>query len=179
MPPISITDMLGPDGQADNMGGLTQRIWYARKADFLAIQTPTPSTTFASVAEITTAHTFKTGKCFKVMYCTQDKGKLKADVQGDMDGHSFKQEVEGFYPGNSADFHGFASKGKNDQWIVLAENPDGSINQIGTEMFPAQLIPSYDSASNASGTKGYNVKWASMGPTNLIYNAAVTVTPAA
>ena len=177
--PINIIDFNGPDGQADNMGGLTQRLFYARKADFLTIQTPvTTPATFDAVVDIVTAHIFKTGKCFKKMYITEDKGKLKADTQGDMDGHSFKQEVESFLPGSDSLAHGFAAKAKNDQWIVLAEQPDGKLLQVGTEMFPARCIPSFNTGSNASGTRGYDFKWGSSSPINYVYAAAVPLIPA-
>lgn len=175
---IDIIEFPGPGGQDDNMGGLTQRLFYARKADFAIIQTPVATpTTFDAVAEITTTHTFKVGKGFQKMYITQDKGKAKADIQGDMDGHSFKQEAESFLPGSDPLAHGFAAKAKNDQFIVLAEMPDGTLMQIGTEMFPCHCVPSFDTGSNASGARGYSFKWGSMGTVNLIYKGTITLMP--
>ena len=182
MPPIAYADLNGPDGQDDNMGGTTQRVFFSPVGDFLAIQKPTVSTTYASKSEITVAHTFKTGKCFKKAYCTMDKGKVDAKSQGETDGKSFKMEGEFFLPGSLADAHGFASICKNDNFILEVEMPDSDANgyiQVGTEMFPCKISPEFTSATNSSGVRGYTFKYEAMTPTVFVYNAAVTVTPAA
>ena len=176
---MNYEDLTGPSGQADNTGGLTQRLWYAPIADFLSIKKPTASpTTAADLVTIATAHTFKTGKCFNVMYITQDKGKYDADAQGDTDGKSFKQKVSSFYPGNEASAHGIAAMVKNDQFIVIVENPDGTMNQIGTELMPSNCTPKYIGGSNAQGTRGYEFEWMANTTRNWVYTAAVSVTPA-
>lgn len=175
---INYTNMAGPNGQADNMGGTTQRVYIAPIADFLAIQKPVSNpTTFAAKSEITTAHTFAVGKGFFKAYCTEDKGKADAKSQGDTDGKSFKTEGEFFYPGSLADAHGFASICKNDKFIILVEMPDSDTNgylQVGTEMFPAHIEPEFTSAQNASGVRGYMFKYHANTPTVHIYKSTVT-----
>lgn len=172
-------DYTGPNGQADNMGGLTQRLWYAPKADFLSIKTVIAvPVTVDDLVKITTAHTFKTGKCFKVMYITRDKGKVMGEPQGDTDGKSFKQKLESFYPGSDPSMHGFAAMCKNDQFICLAEQADGSVLQVGTERFPASCTPKYDSSSNSSGARGHHFEWETNETRQYVYTAAITVIPA-
>jgi len=172
-------DLDGPDGQTDNMGGLTQRFYFARVADFLAIQTPTLTpTTPEDTVKITTTHTFKTGKKWQVGYCTIDKGKFSSDPQGETDGISLKMKMEVFIPGSSAKLHGFANMAKNDRFICLAEMPDGSTLQVGTQMFFAQFKPKFETGTNSGGIRGYIFEVESMGPKNLVYSGAITLTPA-
>ncbi len=179
---MDYVNLNGPDGQSDNMGGLTQRLYFARVQDFASIKTPVaPFTTPDDLVTISTAHTFNTGKCFKRLYCTMDKGKLDAKTQGETDGKSFKLEGEIFYPGSLADAHGFASLIKNDNLIIIAEHPDSTDNgnlQVGTEQFPAKIDPEFTTGTNASGVKGYTFKFYSMSPRVYVYTGAITLTPA-
>lgn len=180
---MDYVSLLGPDGQSDNMGGLTQRLYFARVQDFLSIKVPVaPFTTPDDLVTISTAHTFNTGKCFKKLYCTMDKGKLDAKGQGEIDGKSFKLEGEIFYPGSLADAHGFASQVKNDNFILLVEQPDSADNghiQVGTEMFPAKISPEFTTATNSSGVKGYTFKFEAMSPRVYVYSGTIALTPAA
>ena len=172
-------DLTGPDGQTPNMGGLQQKFYFARVDDFATIGSPSASpTTPGDTVEISTAHTFKTGKCFRVGYCTLDKGGFKADAQGDRDGESFKQEGTVFVPGSDVELHGFASLSKSDRFIALMPMPDGKVMQIGNAMFYANVKSAFDTASNSSGVRGYTFTWESMGPRNLVYSAAISLTPA-
>ncbi len=179
---IAYSNMAGPAGQDDNMGGTTQRVFFAPIADFLSIKKPIAiPLTFGDVSAIVTAHTFNTGKCFNQIYCTMDKGKLDAKGQGETDGKSYKMEGEFFYPGSLAEAHGFASKVKNESLIVLVEMPDTDVNglmQVGSEMFPCKISPEWTSATNAAGVRGYTFKYEAMTPTVFVYDAAVSLTPA-
>lgn len=173
----------GPGGTDDNMGGLTQRAYYAPIADFLSIKKTAPTPTdLAGLVEITTAHTFKTGKCFKTIYCTMDKGKLDDETQGETDGKSMKCVAEIFVPGSKKTAFGFAAQVKNDNMIWLFEHPDSADNgylQIGSEMFPAKVDPAFTTGTNSGGVKGHTFKVYAMSPRQYVYSAAVTLTPAA
>lgn len=176
--PINYSNFVGPAGQDDNMGGLTQRVYFAPISDFTLIQKPIANpTTFAAKSEITVAHTFAATKGFVKMYSTMDKGKFDAKSQGDTDGKSFKPEGEFFYPGSKSDAHGFAAAVKNDNFIILVEMPDSDTNghiQVGSEMFPAKIEPEFTAAQNSSGVRGYTFKFMSVTPTVCVYKAAVT-----
>jgi hypothetical protein len=182
MSALDYDNLSGPDGSRDNMGGTTQRCYFAAVSKFLSIKTPVASPgTLAAVVEITTAHTFKTGGCFKKMYITQNKGKLDTKSVGDLDGKSFKQEFELFYPGSESEAHGFAAQAKNDNFIFLVEKEDSSVNgflQVGTEMFPAKVSPDFTTGTNESGVQGYMFKVEALATKQHVYKAAVSVTPA-
>lgn len=182
MSAINYAILAGPEGGADNMGGLTSRAFLASIKDFLVIQKPISNpTTFSHLVDISTAHTFNVGKCFKKIYCTMDKGKFDAKTQGDTDGKSFKLEGEIFYPGSESEAHGFAAQSKNDNFIVLEEMPDSEDSgyiQIGTEQFPCKISPEFTVGTNASGTRGYIFKFEAMARRVYIYKGAISLTPA-
>lgn len=179
---VDYANLAGPNGQEDNMGGLTQRAFFAPIGSFLSIKVPTGSPTAPEdLVEITTAHTFTTGNCFLKAYCTADKGKLDVKPQGETDGKSFAQEGEIFLPGSKAEAHGFAAQAKNDNFIILLEEPDSADNgylQVGTEMFPAKIEPEFTTGTNSSGVRGHIFKFKAMTNRQYIYKAAVTLTPA-
>jgi hypothetical protein len=168
-----------PDGQENNMGGTKQVIYFAPIADFAIIGAPVASpTTEAGVVEITTAHTFKTGKCFKELYCTLDKGEVNFETQGDRDGRSFMQKAKIFYPGAKKEAIGFASLVKNDRFIVIIPLADGTKVQIGSADFYAEILPKFGSGTNSGGVRGHEFEISSMNSVNLVYNATVNLTPA-
>jgi hypothetical protein len=176
---MNYTDILGPDGETVNMGGLTQRFFFARVSDFLALQEPISNpATPGDLVSIATTHTFKTGKCFNVGYCTMDKGKFDSEVQGDLDGHSVKQTAEVFVPGSHKDLHGFAAKSMNDRFIGILEMPDGTNLQMGNKMFYMTIKGKFTTSTNSAGVRGYTFTFESMGPKNLVYSGAVSLTPA-
>lgn len=179
---MNYADLTGPTGQEDNMGGTTQLAYYAPIEDFLSIKTVTASpTTPADLVTIATAHTFKTGKCFKKLYCTMNRGTMDSESVGDIDGKSFKQKGKLFLPGSKAAAHGFAAMVKNDNFIILLETADSAVTgypQIGTEKFPAKISPKFTLATNEGGVRGYEFEFEAVTDRNYIYTASVSLTPA-
>jgi hypothetical protein len=170
-----------PAGTHENMGGTTSRAYIGALADFLSIKTPVPAAGLDTLVEITTDHTFIATKCFKKMYCTQNKGEVNVESAGEIDGRSFKAKVKLFYPGNKAQAAGFAKQAKNDSFIILVEHPDSADNgysQVGTEMFPAKFTGKWGSATNESGVRGWEFEFECPTPAHYIYTGAVTLTPA-
>ncbi len=177
---MNYATLAGPGGQADNMGGTKQFIYIAPIDDFLTIETFDPAgTTLASAAEIPGDHIFKTGKCFKKIYCTLDKGSLKSDKQGERDGRSFKDMCKIFYPGSDLDVTGFANIVKNDRMMALIPMPDGKVRQIGSEDFYAEISAAFDTGTNSGGIRGTEFEISSMDSRMKIYTGVISLTPAA
>jgi hypothetical protein len=168
-------NLSGPDGTTDNMGGILQKVYAAPIRYFDSIKkVATSPTTLAGLVDITDTHTFLTDMGFHKFYCTQDKGMVDAEPQGDRDGRSYKQDAKFFYPGSDSELHGFASMAKNDRFIFLAPMVDGTLMQIGTEDFPAEILGKFTTATNSGGVRGYEFTVSSMGPRNYIYKGTVT-----
>lgn len=179
---MNYADLLGPDGQADNMGGTTQLAYFAPVSTFLSIKKPTTSpTTPDDLVKITTTHTFKTGFCWQKLYCTMNKGTFDAKHQGELDGKSLKHSGKVFLPGNLASAHGFAAMCKNDNFLVEMEVPDsatGGYIQVGTEMFPCKINPNFSVATNEGGVRGHEFDLETVSPRTYIYTGAITLVPA-
>lgn len=179
MAEINYTSLASPGGQDNNMGGTKQKIYYAPVRDFLAIQKPIAvPVTLEDTVKIVTAHTFKTGFCFKEVYCTLDKGSVDLEPQGERDGKSFKQKAKIFYPGSKVEAIAFASNIKNDNLIVIIPLADGTMIQVGSEDFPAQMSPKFTSATNSGGIKGWEFEIEAMESVNFVYTSTITLVPA-
>lgn len=176
-------DFTGPNATTDNMGGTTNRIFYAPKSyfttiqDVLALDDP-GATTLDEFAEITAAHVFAVGKGAHFLYCTLDKGTGEFNEQGELDGRSFAGMLKGFTPGIDPALLGFFRMAKNDQFIFWPELPDGKLLQFGSPRFSAYMsAKKIGTATNSSGVRGteWEVKSMESGP--YLYSAALTLHP--
>lgn len=182
MPPIVYADHLGPDGSTDNIGGLTNRIWYAPFSyfadggikDVKALDDNTV-TAESEWSEISEDHEFlDPSERFAELYCTLDKGSVENTVQGDTDGRSFKMVLKGFHPGMNAGTLGFFRKAKNDRFIVLAEMADGKIIQVGSKRFCAYIVATkIGTATNSTGTRGTEFEITSMESGPMLYTGEI------
>lgn len=176
---IDYEDLSQPDGQENNMGGTQQTIYYAPVRDFLSIKAPIAVPVLPEDAVvIPDTHTFKTGKCFKPIYCTLDKGSVEFNTQGERDGHSYAKSAKIFFPGAKKNAMGFAALIKNDKVIVEIPLADGVVVQLGSADFYAEFKPKFTSATNSAGVRGWEFEITSMAPNPYIYEGTITLTPA-
>ena len=182
MPPIDYTNLTGPNGQEDNLGGSQQIVYYAPIRDFDTIIAPVPlatATTDAELVNISTDHIFSTGKMFLTAYTTEDKGELDYEVQGDPDGFSVKPVAKFFYPGAKEEILAFIAKAKNDQFIFMFPLADGTVLQVGSEQFPARIKPKWNSATNSAGVRGAEIEVTQIVASSpVIYSGVISTTPA-
>jgi hypothetical protein len=176
---LAYTSVSRPAGGTKNMGGTKAYIFFAALGDFATIGTlpPTP-TTFDQLAVISDDHTFITGKCFRRLPCTIDKGTAKYAMGGERDGRSWKPEGEIIIPGDNPIAMGLLNQVANDQVILLIGMPSGRVIQIGTEDFPTELMGEFDIQKNSTGLKGFPVKFSTLAPDMLQYAGVISETPA-
>lgn len=133
-----------------NEGGLGGFLYYAPVDDFATIPAPATSEDATSLEEagsITDPYVFKTGKCFKKLYCTLETGEVRFGMVGPRDSKSFEQIAEVSYPGNDKKFIGFLHTNANGRFIIIAKERNGRLRVVGTEDFPAH----FDDAQGSSG----------------------------
>lgn len=175
---INYVDVPGKADEAVNMGGTKQWIAYAPVRDFLVMQTTTPSTTPDSTVDITTTHTFITGRCMKKLYCTIDKGQAGNVGQGEIDGKSWAQSAKIFIPGADSLSLGTANIMQNDRLIFFIPMPDGTVLQIGSADFYASIDAKFGTGTNKTGIRGTEFDISSMQPAPLVYKGTLNFTPA-
>ena len=171
-------NIAGPNGTQDNIGGTTQRVYFAPISAFDSIAAAVDlgsETNMAELSEISTDHTFTGTKGFFKSYCTRDKGNVKGTIVGERDGRGMKFDGMFFVPGSVIATLGGTRKMKNDQFVFLFEQADGTLLQIGTERFPAEVSIEYDTAQNESGVRGTTFKVSGFESGPFIYTGAITL----
>ncbi len=176
---MSYKDLLGPEGDENNMGGTKQFLNYGRHSEVLTWGEPDPlDAATDDKYVIKTAHAMKVGKEMYRIYCTMDTSELEAALQGERDGKSNKLTMKFWHPGSKKAVIKFANEVKNDKTFWLVPLADGTIFQLGTADWVCDVMPSFKSNKN-SGSKGYEFTVECMMPDVLLYEAAIPLTPAA
>lgn len=179
--PVNYAKIGNPIG-TPNPGGLVEEYhFYASKEDFNVIAEPSASpSAVADLVNITTNHTFKTGKCFREIYCTLDKGMVDSEEVGDLDGGMWRHVGKIFIPGVDATALGIFTQLRYDKGIWLFKTPDGKLLQVGNKMFGANHSGKFGTSQNAQGVRGTELTVTAMASAILyLYTGTVALTPAA
>lgn len=160
---MDLADLVGPDGNTQNIGGLTGRIRLSPIADFDTIakkkeisDTPTP-TDPKELIEITDSHAWTSGKGYREMYITRDSGKAEMEMNQARDTTGMKTTITGQTPGADSLTQGVLTIAANTKLLVLAETGDGKWIQVGSERFPAELKYKWTAGKNEGEYRGAEV----------------------
>lgn len=176
---MDYVNLLGPDGSEDNMGGTQLFLYLISHSNIKTFGLPPANPAdLSDKFVIATPHVCNTGKNFTQIYCTPDTSELDAGMNGEIDGRSYKVTLKFFYPGTRKEIISFSNRVKNDKFIVLVPLNDGTIIQIGTDKLPAYIAPSMKTGKMSDRGKGIEFEVTAWMPNQLIYNAAIPLTPA-
>lgn len=155
---MELQDIDWADG-SDNTAGIQQNVYYAKLSDIATLPKPivddsTGEGALADLVTISSDITMKSGKVFKKLYCTLEAGGLNGEVQGDLDGKSYKNSLKIFHPGSKLEALGFAQYVKNGNMIFLVPEADGQVRILGHAGYPAKL----DTGSSNTGEKSTDRK---------------------
>ena len=150
---IDFTDIDKNLPNGENMGGLTQKIWFGYWVDVLTWPTkPAYNAALEASVALTGDIVMKAGKRLFEMYITDDTGELKMELVGEVDGHSYVEHLSLFHPGLQAKIRGFMRAAQNENLIFIVEDSDGQKYLLGDEMRPAILLGSPDGAGTGKTT---------------------------
>lgn len=140
---MNLEDIDHEDG-SDNTAGIGQDIWVAKLADIATLPTPqlddsAGTGNFSQLVTISDNIVMKSGKVFNKIRVTLETSALNGDIQGNMDGKSFKNAISGQIPGNKAKALGFLQWAKNSSLIAIIEELDGQVRILGHRAYPAKL----------------------------------------
>ena len=137
---------------------------------FSSIKTPTAHAAAGDSKEISTTHTFATGKGFiKFNGYVRPKGTGKGSTVGDQGSRTMKWEVSAAVAGLNSELLEFIEGGINEDFIVLAKDgcacgiDTSDYLQFGCENDPAQLMADGDIGTVEGGFKGATLKFESYG----------------
>ena len=167
-----------PNGQ--NMGGLTQEIYFGFHADVLTWPTaPVAAVTLAANAVLTGELIMKPGKKMFKMYITDDTGEFKIEPVGEVDGKSFVNHLTVFHPGLKSMLFGFINAAKNDNLVFVVQDNDGQKYIMGDKFRPAIYAGSPDGFGTGKTTaalKGLSMEFTYKTSNLYIYSGNVPLT---
>ena len=105
------------------------------------------------------------------IYSTEAKVKYAADSVGEVDGKSFEQKGEFFFPGNSEDAAGFAAFIKNRPCIVIISDQDGKQQMVGTPSLPCHISPAMEGGQARSDLRGTKFEFSAPSNQSAVYLA--------
>ncbi|KIQ22651.1 hypothetical protein RT99_05965 [Flavobacterium sp. MEB061] len=172
------------------VAGLANGIYYAPHADFATINDPkkicdpTPANvaaTFAELAEISIAHTFKTGKCFFKNEIVTETGSIKSTQIGENGRGLFQNELVVQIAGSAADVLGYCRWLKNQKLVVLSEEfGSGNIRQLGSSRLPCTVKVEHNLEATIEGNNSATITFSdkNFGPAP-IYKGVIQLVPEA
>lgn len=149
------SNISNPVAGKDNIGGYSNKAYFARVADIETAPTMTDlSTALAGQAnKLTGDFAMLTGKKFFECYVSDDSGETKEALQGDTNGKSIGLEFSFMVPGSSDEIEDFIRRAKNDDFVFLI--PD--INKVdrykvfGNIFTHAKFPAKFDKLEGGSG----------------------------
>jgi hypothetical protein len=169
-----------PNG--DNMGGISQLIYYGLYADVETFPTqPVSPTTLAEAATLTGDLVMKSGKRLWEMYLTDDTGEYKMELVGEVDGHSYVNHLSLFHPGLQDKILGFMRAAKNENLVFIVVDSDGQKYVMGDALRPAVLAGSPDGAGTGKATaarKGISMEFTYKTNNQFVYKGNIPLTEA-
>jgi hypothetical protein len=160
----------------DNMGGFTSEAYlgiFNEIATFPSLNTnPTDD---GELVTLNGTYVFKEDKSFYQIYVTPRTFGGEAENQGEIDGKSFLQKGEFFYPGTKKESLALARKLNNNRGIIIGVDPNtGERVQFGSKEFPLFFSPKIMFGKTATDRRGITVEFeCDHTHAALIYNEAI------
>ena len=180
---MEFTDILKNLPLGENMGGLTQKVYFGFYADVASWPTrPSNPADIEALATLTGDLTMKAGKRLFEMYLTDDTGEFKIEPVGEVDGKSYVQHLSLFHPGLQKKVLGFMNAIKNDNLVFIVVDSDGQKYLMGDANRPAIYVGAPDGAGTGKGTaarKGISMEFTYKTTNNYVYGGNVPITEAA
>jgi len=140
-----------PNGE--NMGGITQKVYFGYHADVATFPTkPVAPLTIETSSVLTGELVMKAGKRMFEMYLTDDTGEFKIEPVGEVDGKSFVEHLTLFHPGLQKKILGFINAAKNENLVFVVEDSNGNKFLMGDALRPAIFAGAPDGFGTGKGT---------------------------
>lgn len=185
---VALEDIGGES--CEPVSGLAGIVYYALHSDFETINDPKKicdvdplkvAASFAELAEIPTAHVFKTGKKFFKIEMITETGSIKSPQIGEIGRGLCQNELVIEIAGSEAEVLGFCRWVKNQKLVVLLEEfGSGNIRQLGSSRLPATAKFEHNLEATVEGKNSATITFTdkNFGPAP-IYKGAIQLTPMA
>lgn len=146
-------------------GGMAEHIFIAPKAWITDLKTPVaPFAVPGDAITVKDAHVFAAGKGFLKFEAAPQKNTLGIKSKGDLGSNGQLSETAIFIPGNDIAAHELVRSLMNTPLIVLqpdaalTETGEQIVHQLGDTLQSAWFTADWESATTASGSKGFAIK---------------------
>lgn len=154
--PVGFGPLKWPCG-SENMGGYKNRLLFIPDCSVSAV--PALPATITDASDLVTAEgafTFITaGDQPLFIYATDKTVKLDAENQGEVDGQSFRQFGEFFFPGSKVEAAAFARKVNNTAGYLVLEDAAGIQYLVGQKGMPCTIKPAFSGGAARADRKGF------------------------
>lgn len=149
------------ENEHNNMGGLTVVMYIGLSYDIDTWpQLPVNPSGYADKVTLTGSFAMKASKKFLAVYSTPETAKMEPENQGEVDGQSFRQKGEMFYPGTLEDAIGFASAINNARGCIIGIDPNtGKRYVVGSKDRPVYFKPSVSTGGAAADRRGVKIEF--------------------
>jgi hypothetical protein len=183
---VALEDIGGES--CEPVSGLVNKIYYALHSDFVTINDPKKicdsdpllvAGSFAELAEIATAHVFKTGKKFFKIDFVTETGAIKSPQIGEIGRGLFQNELVIEIAGSEAEVLGFCRWVKNQKLVILSEEfGTGNVRQLGSSRLPATAKAEHNIEATLEGKNSATITFTdkNFGPAP-IYKGAIQLIP--
>jgi hypothetical protein len=183
---VALEDIGGES--CEPVSGLVNNIYYALHSDFSKINDPkkicdidptNAAGTFAELALIPEAHTFKAGKKFFQIETVTETGTIKSSQIGEIGKHLFENSLVIEIAGSEAEVLGFCRWVKNQKLVILTEEfGNGNVRQLGSSRLPARAKVEHNIEATHEGKNSATITFTdkNFGP-SPIYKGAIQQVP--
>lgn len=159
--PIGFAPLTWPAG-SENGGGFKGRFLYIPESVVTKVPLLPDITAASEPADYVTAtgaFEFKEAS-WKPKYCyaTDKSIGFTFESQGEIDGKSYKQSCEAFFPGNQVDAAAFARYVNNTPGYLVLETKDGQQIMMGQPGLPVHITVSGDFGKALADKRGFTFK---------------------
>ena len=143
------------EGGQNNMGGFKNYVlFYPSHLCTSVPQLPEEMGSDTDYVEAVGAFTMSGDAEPVFIYATDETVKYTAEAVGEVDGISYEQKGEFFYPGNKKEAHAFATRIKNMKGYLVLVDSDGNQQMVGAPGLEATIKPSYDGGQKRADRRG-------------------------
>ncbi len=157
---MSLPVGFGPLKQAcgsENMGGFKNRLLFYPACAVSAVpELADDPATALDLVKAVGSFTFITPEDKPIfIYATDKTVKYAAESQGDLDGKSYKIDIEFFHPGMKTEAAALARVINNTPGYLVLENPEGKQFLVGQPGLYCYVSSSFDGGQNRSDRRGF------------------------
>ena len=152
---MDFTDISKNLVNGENMGGITQTVYFGLYSDVLSWPTkPVTPVDVEALGGLTGNIAMKPGKKMFSFYLTDDTGEFKIEPVGEKDGKSFVLHLSMFHPGLQKKILGFINATKNENLVFIVPDNNGAMFLMGDVLRPATFEGAPDGMGTGKETAG-------------------------